>query len=298
MFCEKFWQKMESAGPGRAQDGSMRSILLKSFGERSRASVWKIIVLSLVLCSRAVMGQSILFDFDNAPLHFSLPLLISAGGVTAQFSDTGQGFSVQPANTMGFTPAGFSGRCIYPNSVFAADLIVSFSKPVSSFSILYAPEEYACDSSATMKVTAYLNGVVVGTATTNAQAGTWPTETLAITNAQGFDSVVVHYQAAPVTGGDYGPIFMVDNMVITPIPQPTPPIVLQGEPLLADRSFRFSFTNNPSSSFLVLASGDLSLPLNQWVNLGSATETAVGQYQFSDMGASATAQRFYCVQRQ
>ncbi len=55
-----------------------------------------------------------------------------------------------------------------------ADLIVDFSTPLTDFSILYAPEEYACDSSATMRVTAYLNGALVGTATTNAQAGTWP----------------------------------------------------------------------------------------------------------------------------
>lgn len=248
--------------------------------------------------SRAVMGQVILYDFENAPLHVSLPLLISAGGVTAQFSDTGSGFSVQPANTLGFTPVGFSGRCLYPNSIYAADLVVSFSTPVSSFSILYAPEEYACDSSATMKVTAYSNGVPVGAAITNAQAGTWPTERLAITNALGFDSVVVHYEAAPVTGGDYGPIFMVDNMVITPMPKPTPPIVLQGGTILADGSFQFSFTNNPSSSFVIWATSDLSLPLDQWSFAGNAAEIASGQYQCTDPGASVAAQRFYCVQRQ
>jgi len=278
----------------------MRSYFLKFFGGRScrRAGAWRILVLAIALCSRAAMGQSILFDFENATVHSSLPISVTAGGVTAQLTATGQGFSVQPANTMGFTPVGFSGNCIYPNSVFAADLQVAFSQTVNSFSILYAPQELACDSSATMKVTAYLNGVAVGSATTNAQPGTWPSETLAITNAQGFDSVVVHYQAPPVTGGDYGPIFMADNMVITLVTKPTPPIVLQGAAMLPSGDFQFAFTNNPSSTFLVWASADVSLPLSQWSYVGNATENAPGQYQFTDVGANLTARKFYCVQRQ
>ena len=46
-----------------------------------------------------------------------------------------------------------------------------------------------------MRVTAYLNGALVGTATTNAQAGTWPSETLRFSSAQTFNQVVVHYDA-------------------------------------------------------------------------------------------------------
>ena len=30
---------------------------------------------------------------------------------------------------------------------------------------------------------------------------------------------MVHYEQPPVTGGDYGPIFMADNMVVTAIPE-------------------------------------------------------------------------------
>ncbi len=272
----------------------MKSHCLKSLPSRLRASAWNIIILAIALSGRPAAAQSVLFDFDSAPVHSSLPLTLSSGNITVQLTATGQGFSVQPANALGFTPVGFAGNCIYPNSVFAADLQVSFSQPMSSFSILYAPEEYACDSSATMKVTAYLKGVEVGSATTNAQAGTWPSETLAITNAGGFDSVVVHYQAAPVTGGDWGPIFMVDNMVITPAP---PPIVLQNPTMLPSGDFQFSFTNNPSGVFTVWSSANVSLPLSQWVSLGSPIETAPGQYQFTDVGASAAPQRFYCVQR-
>ncbi len=123
----------------------------------------------LVIFASALLVQteaeSVLFDFENAPVHSPFPLSLTVGGITAQFTATGQGFSIQPANSMGFTPAGFSGNCIYPSSIYAADLIVSFSAPLTAFSILYAPQELACDSSATMRVTAYLDATSVGTAT-------------------------------------------------------------------------------------------------------------------------------------
>lgn len=166
----------------------------------------------------ASAAQSVLFDFDTAPVHAPLPVSVSAGQLTAQLSATGQGFSVQRADVLGFTPAGFAGNCIYPNSVFAADLVVSFSQPLTDFSIMYAPEEYACDSSALMRVTALAGGLVVGSGTATADPpGTWPTGTLSFSSLRVFDHVVIHYESAPPTGGDWGPIFMADNMNVTPI---------------------------------------------------------------------------------
>jgi hypothetical protein len=240
----------------------------------------------------AASAQSVLFDFDNAPVHTSLPISLTAGGITAQFTATGQGFSVQPANSLGFTPAGFAGYCIYPNSVYAADLSVTFSQSLTAFSILYAPEEYACDSSATMRVTAYLDGTLVGTATTNAVAGTWPSETLAFASSRGFNKVVVHYDAPPVTGGDWGPIFMADNMVVTPAP---PPIVLVPVGWGPGGGFAFSFTNSPGGSFTVLAATNATLSVAKWTVLGTANEIAPGQYQFTDLSAASIGQQFYCV---
>jgi hypothetical protein len=32
---------------------------------------------------------------------------------------------------------------------------------------------------------------------------------------------VVHYDAAPPTGGDWGPVFLADNMNVTPVPAST-----------------------------------------------------------------------------
>ena len=177
-------------------------------------------VVATGLCALA-SAQHMLFDFDTAPLHGGLPASLTVGGLTANFSATGQGFSFQEANVLGFTPPGFSGICIYPDSVFAADLLIGFSQTLTDFSILYAPEEYACDSSATMRVTAYLNGALAGTNTMVADPpGTWPSATLSFSSAQGFNSVVVHYDAPPPTGGDWGPVFMADNMNVTAVPEP------------------------------------------------------------------------------
>ncbi len=160
---------------------------------------------------------AVLFDFDNAPAYTSLPIDVTAGGITAHMSATGGGFSIQRADTMGFTPWGFGGNCIYPNSVFPADLLASFDVTLSDFSIMYSPQELGCDDSATMRVTAYLDGAFAGTDTATVPIpGTWPTGTLRIHVAGGFNSVVVHYDARPPRCQDYGPIFLADNMIVTP----------------------------------------------------------------------------------
>ena len=99
------------------------------------------IIIFIALCARAEAGP-VLFDFDNATVHSPLPLNLTVDGITAHFTATGQGFSIQEANVLGFTPVDFSGLIIYPNSVFAADLLVGFSESLTDFSILYAPEEY------------------------------------------------------------------------------------------------------------------------------------------------------------
>lgn len=180
-----------------------------------------------LLCFGPASAAAQQFDFDNAPIHTSLPLDLTVEGVTAHFSATGQGFAIQPANTMGFTPAGFGGLCIYPNGIFAADLRVAFSVNVTGFSILYAPQELGCDDSAILRVTAYRDGLAIGTATTTApQPGTWPTGTLAISDPAGFNSVVVQYERRPACT-DYGPIFMADVMTLTG--------ATASVPLLADR---------------------------------------------------------------
>jgi hypothetical protein len=162
-------------------------------------------------------AQAVLFDFDSAPLYSSLPISQTAGGITASFSATGQGFSIQEANVLGFVPQGFAGHIINPNSVYLADLLISFDQSITDFSIMYSCQELGCDDAATMRVTAYMNGSLAGTSTRTATfPGTWPVDTLSCSFPSGFDSVVVHYDSHPPTCQDYGVIFMADNMRVLP----------------------------------------------------------------------------------
>jgi len=181
-----------------------------------------ILVSGLFLLTSPARAASVVFDFDGGPLHAQTPLTQVAGGITAQFTATGQGYSIQPADVLGFTPAGMSGYVLYPNSVFASDLSIAFDQPLTGISMLFAPEEYATDSSATLQLTAYSGASPVGSSTASASPpGTWPTGTLLFSSAQPFDHVVVHYLAPPPTGGDYGPIFMIDNVAVVAIPEPS-----------------------------------------------------------------------------
>jgi hypothetical protein len=166
-----------------------------------------------------IPASAVLFDFDNAPAHSPLPIDITVGGITAHLSACSYNYSIQEAGVMGFTPAGFSGNCVYPSSVYLCDLYISYSVALTDFSIMFAPEEYGCDTTARIRVTAYSNGTYVGTNTAQADsAGTWPTGTLSFHSAAGFNSVVVHYDAPPPFGCDWGPIFMADNMNVTVLP--------------------------------------------------------------------------------
>ena len=157
-----------------------------SRGERTfyAARVMKMLMVFGVAGSMAVgaAAQSVLFDFENAPANHQVPFNLTVGGITASFSKTGLGgFYVDlPQNITGVIPAGFSGLCLDPTSIYAADLVRVFSKKLADFSILYAAQELACDSSATMQVTAYLDGALAGSVTTNATAFcpcTWQSQT-------------------------------------------------------------------------------------------------------------------------
>ncbi len=177
----------------------------------------RLCVLSVFSGALAISAsaQNLLFDFNNAPLHSPFPVDVTVGGVTAHLSGTGQSYSIQDTSAP-VVPIGFTGRFIYPSSVFPADLLISFDHTLTAFSILYAPQELACDDSATMRVTASRNGTFVGTNThTAANPGTWPVDTLSCAFPQGFDSVVVHWDSRPPTCSDYGPIFLADDMRIT-----------------------------------------------------------------------------------
>lgn len=183
-------------------------------------------IVAVLALNSSAKAASVLFDFNSGPQFTSVPLTLTVGGITAQLSATGNGFSIQnTAQVIGGLPTGFSGLGLTPNSVFAADLLVSFpNEVVTDFSIMVAPQELATDTTATLKVSAYRNGNLVGTNTSAATGDTftWPSSTLSFSSAQGFNSVVIHYQSPPPTGGDYGVIFVADNMAVTATVVPEP----------------------------------------------------------------------------
>jgi hypothetical protein len=150
---------------------------------------------------------------------------LTVGGVTAVFFATGQGFSIQDTEqVIGFLPTGFSGQGLVPNSVNLSDLLISFpQETVTDFSIMVAPQDLNTDSTATLRVTAFMNGVEVGK---NTSMGSppffWPSSTLSFSSSQGFNSVVVNYDSPPPTGGDFGTIFVADNMIVTASAVPEP----------------------------------------------------------------------------
>lgn len=73
--------------------------------------------------------------------------------------------------------------------------------------------------------------------------------------------------------------------------------VLTGVTRLGGGSIQFGFTNYSGMPYFVLASTNVALPVNAWLNLGSANETAPGSghFQFTDPQATNFTQRFYRV---
>ncbi len=177
-------------------------------------------------------AQNVLFDFNGGPQYSGTPLDQFSGGIRAHFTGTGSGYSIQDiAQVIGVLPTGFSGLGLSPNSVFGADLLISFwdattgaAQYLDGAAILTAPQELACDSSSTMRISAYDGTTLVGstTAISNDQNFTWPMIDLSFASTLPFDNVVIHFESGPPTGGDWGPIFVADNLTVTPSPAPEP----------------------------------------------------------------------------
>ena len=171
----------------------------------------------------ALAAGVVLFDFDDAPLYANLPLDITQGGLTAHFWAPGTyGYYIQYADFPGTAPVGFSGRCVYPSSLYTADLAIDFTDPITDFSIMFSPQEYNCNDTATLRVTAHLGGVYVGTKTAiSDNPGTWPSGTLTFSSAQGFEQVRIHYDSDPPTCQDFIRALMADNLIVTVSNDPT-----------------------------------------------------------------------------
>lgn len=167
-----------------------------------------------------LISGSVFFDLDNGPVDASLPVDLAVDGLGAHFWATGpSNYRVLPATDGDFPLEGFYGLCIFPDTDTESDLEIDFDQPLGFFSIMYAPNEVGCDDTATMRLTAFLDGVYVGTSTSMAAApGDWPTGILSFSSDQAFDQVVIHYDSPPPTCQDWAPAFAVDNMLVTLAP--------------------------------------------------------------------------------
>ena len=71
------------------------------------------------------------------------------------------------------------------------------------------------------------------------------------------------------------------------------------EPLmLGNGHFQFSFSNEASVIYAVLATTNVALPLAQWTVLGPPVSLGGGLYRFTDLLATNHAQRFYLLRAQ
>jgi hypothetical protein len=75
---------------------------------------------------------------------------------------------------------------------------------------------------------------------------------------------------------------------------PFPPVL--GEPTRQlNGDFQFTFRNTPGFDFTVLGTADVTIPVNDWTNLGKATEVSPGHYQFADSRTVQNPFQFYRV---
>jgi hypothetical protein len=171
-----------------------------------------------------LVAGSIFFDLDNAPLDAPLPIDLNVEGLGAHFWTPGSAnYVVLPADASGFNPVGFDGLCIFPDTDIASDLEIDFDQRLGFASIMYAPSEVGCSDSATMRLNAFLDGVLVGTSTSTVPIpGDWPAGILSFSSTQPFNQVVIHYDSPPPTCQDWSPVFSVDNLLVTPAPAAAP----------------------------------------------------------------------------
>jgi hypothetical protein len=82
-----------------------------------------------------------------------------------------------------------------------------------------------------------------------------------------------------------------------PVFQYGPPS-LTGIQVLTNGVLQFSFRNNPSASFTVLSSTNMTLPLANWTVVGSATNVSSDLFQFTSQPTASDQQRFYTIRTQ
>ncbi len=154
-----------------------------------------------------------------------------------------------------------------------------FTSPgVRSFSLTANNAYFSVDNGATVQKYFY----------TNANFGDLQ-DWLSSTSADAFDAFVSSGKQLVTSTADVLSLDILGyNMPVNPTP------LLTGA-RLANGSFRLNFNTLANTSFTVVATTNLALPLASWTVLGAATEFSTGTYQYTDVQASTGQQRFYRV---
>jgi predicted outer membrane repeat protein len=76
---------------------------------------------------------------------------------------------------------------------------------------------------------------------------------------------------------------------------PNNPPLLQPPAFQPNGALQLTFTNDPAISFSVYAATNVAAPTDQWIKLGTATQTSPGHYRYTDTSATIHPHRFYKV---
>ena len=173
------------------------------------------------------------YDFDTG-----LPTLLpgqaapvnqTSAGIMAMFTSPINlaAYSIQTQTAVGVVLSNFSGNFLYPNDNLRNALVINFNEKLTNITLTFATVELhggTADIASTLRLTAYLDSAQstpVGTANATGEfsASNWPQGTLSFYSTAPFN--IVRIELPDPTSR--APSFLVDNLIITTVDNPTIP---------------------------------------------------------------------------
>lgn len=179
----------------------------------------KVVPIAVALLGAGTVRAGVInFTFNGVPPVTGTPLSVSSGGLMANFSS--------PSDPAAFIVINDSGALTYTDNVIVtnlpnvsnAELDITFSQPVTSFSAVFAT-----DGPGPLDLTALIGGLGGTTVGSTSQAGTIPAgypfpEGTITFSGPSFDSLMITDPTDPAFAiGD----FSVTANITTPVPEPS-----------------------------------------------------------------------------